>query len=454
MNPGLQPNHDRPGRAERASVLIIVLWVALGLVGITLYFASSMTQELRASDNRASGLVADQAIEGAARYVDWALSNYATNGAIPTNRLFVCEDIPIGDARVWMIGRDAARLATTTASTTDGPVFGLVDEASKLNINMAPTNALAWLPGMSSAIAEAIVDWRSTNAVMSFNYGSVGYEAKHGPFETVEELRLVYGMTTRVLLGDDANHNGILDTNEKSLTGDRSSNPGMLEFTTVYSREPNFHANGSTLTNINTRTELEGLLKAKLSSGRSDEILRKLGFTARVSPSFTNLLSFYVKSGLTTDDFAKIYGDIAATTNAFVYGRVNINTAPEPVLKALFIAADVDESTATSAAQSLINYRKLNPSQISTVAWMATALGTSDKVVAAMVLRDWITTRSYQFTADIAAVGPNGRGYRRVKFVFDVAEGYPKIIYRQDLGRLGWALGPRVRETLLAKNFQ
>jgi hypothetical protein len=102
----------------------------------------------------------------------------------------------------------------------------------------------------------------------------------------------------------------------------------------------------------------------------------------------------------------------------------------------------------------LINYRKLNPSQISTVAWMATALGTSDKVVTAMALRDWITTRSYQFSADIAAVGPNGRGYRRVKFVFDVAEGYPKVIYRQDLGRLGWALGPRVRETLLAKNSQ
>lgn len=52
--------------AQRASVLIIVLWVAIGLVSIALYFANTMTYELRASDNRVSGLVADQAIEGAA----------------------------------------------------------------------------------------------------------------------------------------------------------------------------------------------------------------------------------------------------------------------------------------------------------------------------------------------------------------------------------------------------
>ena len=58
----------------------------------------------------------------------------------------------------------------------------------------------------------------------------------------------------------------------------------------------------------------------------------------------------------------------------------------------------------------------------------------------------YITCHSYQFTADIAAVGSFGRGYRRVKFVFDTSEGTPKIIYRQDLTHLGWALGPMARE--------
>lgn len=451
MNLSPQPKPDGARRDQRASVLIIVLWVTLGLVGITLYFANSMTMELRASDNRVSGLAADQAIEGAARYVEWALSNFATNGAQPTNRLFICEDVPIGDARVWIIGRDPGRLASTTTTTADGPVFGLVDEASKLNLNIASTNALSWLPTMSTDLAEAIVDWRSTNSVMSFNYGSAGYEAKHGPFETVDELRLVYEMKIGVMAGDDANRNGVLDTNEKSLKGDLSSTPGLIELTTVYSREPNFHADGTALTNVNTRADLDALLKNRFGDARAAEILRQLGFTGQNSPTFTNLLRFYLRSGLSTDEFAKIHGDIATTTNAFTYGRVNINTAPEPVLKALFIAADVDENTAASAAEKLVNYRRQNPAQLATVAWMASALGTTDSVVTAMSQRDWITTRSYQFTADIAAVGPNGRGYRRVKFVFDVTDGTPKIIYRQDLSRLGWALGPRVRETLLAQ---
>src|SRR6185436_11130702 len=57
------------------SVLIIVLWVSLGLVAIALYFAHAMTFELRASDNRVAAMEADQAIEGAARYLSLVFSN-------------------------------------------------------------------------------------------------------------------------------------------------------------------------------------------------------------------------------------------------------------------------------------------------------------------------------------------------------------------------------------------
>ena len=78
-----------------------------------------------------------------------------------------------------------------------------------------------------------------------------------------------------------------------------------------------------------------------------------------------------------------------------------------------------------------------------------TALGLSHPVVTALASRDWLTTRSFQYSADIATVGPFGRGYRRVRFVFDLSDGTPKIIHRQDLSRLGWALGDTVRESLL-----
>ena len=67
----------------------------------------------------------------------------------------------------------------------------------------------------------------------------------------------------------------------------------------------------------------------------------------------------------------------------------------------------------------------------------------------------WLTVHSYQFTADIAAVGHHGRGYRRVRFVFDTSSGTPRIVFRQDLSHMGWALGRQTRERiLLAKNLQ
>ena len=113
-------------RRENASVLIIVLWIAIGLVSIALYFANSMNYELTASDNRVNGLSAEQAIEGAARYVSYALQNFATNGAVPDNTEFKCEAVPVGDAKFWLIGRDPNADNPTT------PYFGLVDEGAKL----------------------------------------------------------------------------------------------------------------------------------------------------------------------------------------------------------------------------------------------------------------------------------------------------------------------------------
>jgi len=62
----------------------------------------------------------------------------------------------------------------------------------------------------------------------------------------------------------------------------------------------------------------------------------------------------------------------------------------------------------------------------------------------------YITTRSYQYTADIAAVGPHQRGYQRTRYVLDTSEGAPIVVRRQDLTHLGWALGKDTRTDLLA----
>jgi len=453
--PWRQQGARRRHSQENASVLIIVLWICIGLVSITLYFANSMTYELRAADNRVTGLAAEQAIEGAARYVSFALSNFATNGAVPNNTQFSCSAVPIGDAKFWIIGRDNS----ATASATE-PYFGVVDEGSKLNVNKAGTNTLSYLPNLDDDIALAIVNWRNTNAMPDLTYAQYGYSEKEAPFETVDELRLVDGVTGDILEGEDLNRNGVLDPNEKDVNGNGLCDPGLSDYLTVYSREPNFHSDQSILTNVNTATPelLNALLQnasVNNASGLEKAIYAYTHPAPNVTQTFPSLLSMYLtcqKAGMDSAQFATIYDNITITTgtNNYVYGRLNINTAREDVLTALFMGSGIDEQTAESAAQSLVTYRAQNPTYLDSVAWMVDALGANNQVVTTMAKTDKLTVHSYQFTADIAAVGAYGRGYRRVKFVFDVSEGSPKILYRQDLSRLGWALGTKARENLMA----
>ena len=61
----------------------------------------------------------------------------------------------------------------------------------------------------------------------------------------MDELRLVAGATMDILLGEDVNRNGILDPNETDEDRDGVADPGLLEYVTVSSREPNTRSDGS-----------------------------------------------------------------------------------------------------------------------------------------------------------------------------------------------------------------
>ena len=455
-----EPQTQTSGRRESASVLVIVLWICIGLVCIALYFANSMNYELTASDNRVNGLSAEQAIEGAARYVSYALQNFATNGAVPDNTEFKCEAVPVGDAKFWLIGRDPNADNPTT------PYFGLVDEGAKLNLNNVTTNVFQYLPNMDLDFANAIVDWRGTNGVVSLDYASLGYEPKNASFETVDELRLVYGATEDLLVGEDLNRNGVLDANEKDLNSNGELDPGLFEYVTVYTREPNFHADGTSLTNVNavvTMTSPTRISSFFQTFFQNENVSNPSGLASSLYSSFSQkgpcngLLDFALRcktAGMSSDDFAKLANDVTTSTNTYLRNRVNVNTACTDVLTAIFMGANVDEQTAESAAQTLVSYRQQNPNNLTSIAWVIDALGNNSPVVTALTKGNFLTTHSYQFTADIAAVGAFGRGYRRVKFIFDVSDGAPKILYRQDLSRLGWALGDKVRADLVAKDTQ
>lgn len=443
---GLRPPAARP--CEHGSVLIIVLWVAFGLVSLTLYFAQSMAFEMRAADQQAAAIQADQAIAGAARYVTNILSRLEEPGLIPVAASYHAEAVPVGEATFWMIGRDDGSSATATTmqnGASDVPIFGLVDEASKLNLNTATLEMLENLPRMTPELAAAIIDWRDSNddvtdgGAESATYLRLNppYRCKNTNFESVAELRLLNGAYLDILFGEDANLNGILDANENdgdvstpSDNRDGRLDSGIFEYLTVYTRQP------TTGTNVNNPQQLAALLDQKLSATRANEILQRVS-----TPAPGSVLEFYVRSGMTRDEFAPIESSLIGTNGI---GLVNVNTASEAVLSCI-------PGIGFTNAPKVVSYRRSSTDRTSTMAWLTEVLDPASALLAA----PWVTGRTYQFTADIAAVGNYGRGYRRVKFVFDTSDGSLAIRYRQDLTHLGWGLGRRVRETLqLAKQIR
>jgi DNA uptake protein ComE-like DNA-binding protein len=432
------PQRARPAHTVRGSLLIIVMWISFGLVSLALYFGSSMLFEYRAADQNTAGVEAEQAMEGAAKYLLYVLTNTAVLGHMPTTNNYNCEEVAVGESTFWVIGR------TNLVETQDIPAFGLVDEASKLNLNTATSNMLMALPRMTPQLAAAIIDWRDTNddastdGAESDTYSRLDppYLAKNAPFESVEELALVYGATTEILYGEDANLNGVLDPNENdgqvtppNDNHDGLLDPGIFEYVTAYSREPNLTPALTNRVNVNAseRTNLNALLEDILGSSRAKEIENR--FTSS-STNFTSLTQFFITSQMTVAEFAKVADYLGTTTNDFTDGLINVNTASEVVLRGI-------PGIGTNYASQLVAYRKSNSDKLYSVAWVVEPLGETNAITAG----PYITTRSYQFSADIVAIGHHGRGYRRANFILDTSTGAPAIVYRRDRARLGWALG-------------
>ncbi len=162
----------------------------------------------------------------------------------------------------------AYRFSIVADDPTDDEVFvrfGLTDESSKLNLNTATERQLMIL--VRSAVGDdkevdpreivnAILDWRDADSKPRGRTGDTEgqyyqalpkpYKVRNGPFDTVEELLLVKGVTGQILYGEDFDRNGLRTDNEDD--GDEHFPPdnedgvlnrGLYPYLTVLSTEDN-----------------------------------------------------------------------------------------------------------------------------------------------------------------------------------------------------------------------
>jgi len=388
---------------QQGSVLIIVMWISLGLVAVTLFFTHSMYFEFKAAENEYEGYQAQQAIDGALRYAVYLLGNLEEPGTLPDIDTYVADRGVIGESTYWYIGRGE------DSNFAVNPVFALRDEGSKLDLNLATQEMLGYLPNMTAEFAAAIVDWRDEDSEVSDGGAEADVYArmnpsrdiKNAPFDSVDELMLVYGADTFLVYGEDMNSNGLLDPNENDGmatppmdNADGQLDFGLVEYVTVYNKIPEEENQDATG-------------QPNQENGGDD------------------------RNGNNQENPGT--GDATEEENL----KINVNTASAEVLACL-------PGMDLSKAQQLVSYRSTQADLGTDTEWVNEALEDGDLTEAS----EYFTGASYQYTVDVAAVGRHGRGFRRTRFVVDTSGEEPVVIYRKDLDRQGWALGQNLREEL------
>jgi DNA uptake protein ComE-like DNA-binding protein len=235
--------------------------------------------------------------------------------------------------------------------------YGLTDESTRLNLNVlgfveafypgGGKQLLMALPQMTEDVADSILDWIDTDedirplGAESNYYNSLNppYNCKNGPLDTIEELLLIRGVTPDLLFGVDANHNGLVDTEEMLMPGAESIDPelelGWASYLTLYSKEHNVNADGLKRININSENleQLATDLRSRFDQRLTDFIIayRQNGaYTGSDEPqtNFAGELDFSVQA---KTNFLQVLDLIDAVTTVTYEGTEEAVVIKSPI---------------------------------------------------------------------------------------------------------------------------
>jgi type II secretory pathway component PulK len=420
-------------------VLVLVLVLLVFVVALALALAREVRVELAVASQQADGVrlraLADSAL-------DRALAELRLD-TTPGDTLF--EPWRDDEANFRGAPRDGGRVwwLITEGDPGDGREvrYGLRDEASKLDLNLASREQLLALPGITEEAVDGIIDWRDDDdealeqGAESTYYTALdpAYAAKNTFFESLEELRRVRGIDDAMLYGEDRNRNGALDPGEDD--GDASWPPddadgeldrGLVDYLTVFARDTNLTQAGEArlVWNDTNAGDLRARLEGAGMGGQALERLvnmRGFGFQA-------NSLAELVGFPEVDQAAAKILlEEVAVTDSPVIPGRINVNTAAREVIAGLpgLEAEDVE---------SILQGRLDPEADLSSPAWL---LGTLSRQKFQGIV-DSITTRSDQFLVQVVVLLDGTSRFRRIEALVDRAQTPIRVLFRRDLTALGF----------------
>ncbi|MBK1701692.1 general secretion pathway protein GspK [Thiococcus pfennigii] len=197
--------HRAPPTVTRGIALVLVLWVIALLTVMALGLTATQRTETALTRNQVDAVrfraLADAAVNAALYELlsppPLELEEAPPQGGEAATPGWALGWLPDGQPHLW-------RFAGETLEVR------IENEASRLDLNVTEREHLESLllalpvePELAAALADRILDWRDGDALALLDgaedddYAAAGYPygAKDGPFESVEELRLVMGMS-------------------------------------------------------------------------------------------------------------------------------------------------------------------------------------------------------------------------------------------------------------------
>jgi len=343
----------------------------------------------------------------------------------------------LGEGRVWLL--------LPSPDPGDGRElrYGVRDEASKLDLNVATEQQLLALPGITQEAVDGILDWRDEDdeqreqGAEAGYYGTLDppYQPKNGPFDSLEELLRVRGIDAQMFYGEDRNRNGLLDPGEDDADGsfppddaDGELDRGLIDYLTVFARDLNRRSDG-TARLVWGQTQPQELIQALTNAGASEGYAQAIGQTRQTSNQVQGLGEIVLRSGQFDPAQVAVLLDVVTVAEEdLLPGRINVNTCPRELLLGLQLEADQVDA---------ILEGRLQPDQdFSSPAWLLNVLEPGD--FATVV--DRVTTRSDQFTVHAVALLNDRPRFRRVEVLIDRNFVPVRVLLWRDLTPLGFPL--------------
>lgn len=208
----------------------------------------------------------------------------------------------------------------------------IVDACSKVDINTVTSDWLLNM-GLTQDQIDAIIDWRSSGPTPSaqgakdefYNSLPVPYNTKLRRFDTFDELLLVKGVDAQTLYEPPTN-----GSSAPLVSGVDTDQPTLYDLCTFENRATVQNPSGQSRTNVNTANEQQ-----LVSLGLRAQIATAIVQRRNTVSTFTNLGEVFQVAGINNADAKVILDNLTTNNSPTAEGKINLNTATEPVLNSI-----------------------------------------------------------------------------------------------------------------------